>query len=273
MSQAPLPPSFKPGAPLGSQYSPRELARYQDNPLIPQGVSSELLNTRFGLTRETLDASAVRSHRRATEATQAGRIKDQLVQLTEDPADPNSPIVAADEGVRANPDPEKMATLKPVFAANGTTTAGNSSQVSDGAAALLIASRAYAKQHGLKPRARFVSTAVAAADPVIQFTAVLDSTRKALKEAGLSINDIDLFEVNEAFGGVPLMFQQEFGVPDDRLNVNGGSIAIGHPLGSTGARMLTDLLYELERRGGRYGLQTICEASGTANTTIIERLA
>jgi len=273
MSQAPLPPSFKPGAPLGSQYSPRELARYQDNPLIPQGVSSELLNTRFGLTRETLDASAVRSHKRATEAIQAGRIKDQLVHLTEDPADPNSPVVAADEGVRANPDPEKMATLKAVFAANGTTTAGNSSQVSDGAAALLIASRAYAKKHGLKPRARFVSTAVAAADPVIQFTAVLDSTRKALKESGLTINDIDLFEVNEAFGGVPLMFQQEFGIPDDRLNVNGGSMAIGHPLGSTGARMLTDLLYELERRGGRYGLQTICEASGTANTTIIERLA
>ena len=190
MSQAPLPPSFKPGAPLGSQYSPRELARYQDNPLIPQGVSSELLNSRFGLTREVLDASAVRSHKRAAEAIQAGRIKDQLVHLTEDPADPNSPVVAADEGVRANPDPEKLATLKTVFAANGTTTAGNSSQISDGAAALLIASRAYAKQHGLKPRARFVSTAVAAADPVIQFTAVLDSTRKALKESGLSINDI-----------------------------------------------------------------------------------
>jgi len=215
----------------------------------------------------------VRSHKRAAEAIQAGRIKDQLVHLTEDPADPNSPVVAADEGVRANPDPEKLATLKAVFAANGTTTAGNSSQISDGAAALLIASRAYAKKHGLKPRARFVSTAVAAADPVIQFTAVLDSTRKALKESGLTINDIDLFEVNEAFGGVPLMFQQEFGIPDDRLNVNGGSMAIGHPLGSTGARMLTDLLYELERRGGRYGLQTICEASGTANTTIIERLA
>ena len=272
MSQAPLPPSFKPGAPLGSQYSPRELARYQDNPLIPQGASSELMNKRFGLTREALDAFAVRSHRRATEASQAGRVKDQLVRLTEDPADPDSPVVAADEGVRADPNPEKMATLKAVFAADGATTAANSSQISDGAAALLIASRAYAKQHGLKPRARFVSTAVAAADPVIQFTAVLDATRKALKESGLTLDDIDLFEVNEAFGGVPLMFQQEFGILDDRLNVNGGSIAIGHPLGSTGARMLTDLLCELERRGGRYGLQTICEASGTANATIIERL-
>lgn len=158
MSQAPMPPSFKPGAPLGSQYSPSELARYQDNPLIPQGASSELMNKRFGLTREALDAFAVRSHRRATEASQAGRVRDQLVRLTEDPADPDSPIVAADEGVRADPNPEKMATLKGVFAADGATTAANSSQISDGAAALLIASRAYAKQYGLKPRARFVST-------------------------------------------------------------------------------------------------------------------
>ncbi|MDO8332697.1 MAG: thiolase family protein, partial [Pseudomonas sp.] len=202
----------------------------------------ELMNKRFGLTREALDAFAVRSHRRAIAASQAGRVQDQLVRLNEDPADPDSPIVTADEGMRADPNPEKMATLKPVFAADGATTAANSSQISDGAAALLIASRAYAKQHGLAPRARFVSTAVAAADPVIQFTAVLDATRKALKESGLSLADIDLFEVNEAFGGVPLMFQQEFRIPDDRLNVNGGSVAIGHPLGSTGARMLTDLL-------------------------------
>ncbi|WP_298431219.1 thiolase family protein [Ottowia sp.] len=272
MSRAPMPPSFRPGAPLGSQYSPRELARYQDNPLLAQGASSELMNERFGLTREALDAFSVRSHQRAHEAAQAGRFRDQLVRLTEDPADPASPVVASDEGVRADPNAEKMATLKAIFAADGATTAANSSQISDGAAALLIASRAYADKHGLKPRARFVSTAVAAADPVIQFTAVLDATRKALDEAGLSVGDIDLFEVNEAFAGVPLMFQQEFGIPDERLNVNGGSVAIGHPLGSTGARMLTDLLCELERRGGRYGLQTICEASGTANTTIIERV-
>ncbi|WP_454862602.1 thiolase family protein [Paraburkholderia fungorum] len=272
MSQAPMPPSFMPGAPLGMQYSPRELTRYRDNPLLPQGASSELMNRRFDLTREQLDAFGARSHRRAAAATEAGRFYEQLVRLTEDPADPDSPIVAVDEGVRADPNLEKMAALKPVFAADGATTAANSSQISDGAAALLIASRAYAEQHGLKPRARFVSTAVAAADPVIQFTAVLDATRKALQESGLTIADIDLFEVNEAFGGVPLMFQQEFDIPDDRLNVNGGSVAIGHPLGSTGARMLTDLLCELERRSARYGLQTICEASGTANTTIIERL-
>ena len=254
------------------QYSPRELARYQSTPLTPQGVSSELMNKRFGLTRETLDAFAVRSHQRAHQAAQAGNFSAQLVRLTEDPSDPNSALISVDEGVRPDTSLEKIAKLKPVFADNGGTTAANASQLSDGASALMIASRGYAEQHGLRPRARFVSTAVAAADPVIQFTAVLDSTRKALEEAGLGLDDIDLFEVNEAFGGVPLMFQQEFGIPDDRLNVNGGSIAIGHPLGSTGARMLTDLLCELERRGGRYALQTICEASGTANTTIIERL-
>jgi len=272
MSRAPMPPSFKPGAPLGAQYSPLELARFRATPLLAQGDSSELMNQRFGLTREALDAYSVRSHQRAHAAWQAGRFAGQLVRIAADPSDPDSPLVDVDEGVRADPDPQKMATLKTIFAADGATTAANSSQISDGAAALLIASRAYAELHGLKPRARFLSTAVAGADPVIQFTAVLDATRKALQEAGLQLADIDLFEVNEAFAGVPLMFQKEFGIPDEKLNVNGGSVAIGHPLGSTGARMLTDLLYELERRGGRYGLQTICEASGTANTTIIERL-
>lgn len=272
MSRVPMPPSFKPGAPLGAQYSPLELARYQATPLLAQGDSSELMNQRFGLTREALDAYSVRSHQRAHAAWQAGRFAGQLVRIAADPSDPDSPLVDVDEGVRADPDPQKMATLKTIFAADGATTAANSSQISDGAAALLLASRGYAERHGLKPRARFVSTAVAGADPVIQFTAVLDATRKALQEAGLRVADIDLFEVNEAFAGVPLMFQQEFGIPDEKLNVNGGSVAIGHPLGSTGARMLTDLLVELESRGARYGLQTICEASGTANTTIIERL-
>lgn len=272
MSRAPTPPSFVPGAPLGPQYSPRMLARYADNPLMPQGPSSELMNRRFHLTREALDAFSARSHERAAAAWAEGRFSQQLVHLREDPEDPESPEITVDQGVRAHPDRKKMATLKPVFGADGVTTAANASQISDGAAALLLASRAYAEQHGLKARARFVTAVAAGADPVIQFTAVLDATHKALKKAGLSIKDIDLFEVNEAFAGVPLMMQQEFGIPDDKLNVNGGSVAIGHPLGSTGARMLTDLLCELERRGARYGLQTICEASGTANTTIIERL-
>ena len=271
MSQVPMPPSLQPGAPLGPQYSPRELARY-DGGLMAQGPSSELMNSRFDLDRDDLDAFSRRSHQRAHAATVGGRFSEQMVPLRRDPLDDDSEPVTADEGIREHLDAEKMASLRTVFAADGRTTAANSSQLSDGAAALLIAERGYARAHGLTPRARFVVQSVAAADPVIQFTAILDATHKALQRSGLDIADIDLFEVNEAFAGVPLMFRREFGIPDDALNVNGGSVAIGHPLGSTGARMLTDLLCELERRGARYGLQTICEAHGTANTTIIERL-
>ncbi|QYA99621.1 thiolase family protein (plasmid) [Rhodococcus sp. USK10] len=271
MSQVSIPAAFMPGAPLGPQYAPLELARYDGN-LVAQGAASELLNSKFDISRDALDEFSMRSHQRAFAATQAGRFRDQLVPITADPLDPSAPTIDADEGIRERIDPAKIASLRTIFAADGSTTAANSSQVSDGAAALLIADRGYAERHGLLPRARFLAMAAAAADPVIQFTAVLDATRKALKQAGLGPDDIDLFEVNEAFAGVPLTVQREFGIPDDKLNVNGGSIAIGHPLGSTGARMLTDLLCELERTGKRYGLQTICEAGGTANATIIERI-
>ncbi|MFE3189434.1 thiolase family protein [Nocardia sp. NPDC059240] len=271
MSQVPMPDAMIPGAPLGPQYSPRELARY-DGRLVAQGASSELMNTKFALSREALDDYSARSHERALAATRAGRFAAQLVPLTVDPDDPWGPMIEADEGIREHLDRAKMAALTTVFAADGRTTAANSSQLSDGAAALLIADREFAVRHGLVPRARFRALSVAGADPVIQFTAILDATHKALTRSGLSVDEIDLFEVNEAFAGVPLMFQQEFGVPDERLNVNGGSVAIGHPLGSTGARMLTDLLHELERTGTNIGLQTICEATGTANSTIIERI-
>lgn len=271
MSQVPMPPAMTPGAQLGPQYSPRELARY-DGGLMAQGLSSELMNSRFGFTRAELDEFGMRSHQRAAAATADGRFRDQLVPIHTDPADDASPLVDRDEGIREELDPAKVAALRTVFAEDGMTTAANSSQISDGAAALLIASREFAEEHGLTPRARFRALSVAADDPIIQFTAILEATRKAFKRSGLSVDDIDLFEVNEAFAGVPLMFQREFGVPDSKLNVNGGSVAIGHPLGSTGARMLTDLLYELERSGGRLGLQTICEATGTANATIIERI-
>ena len=271
MSQVTMPGEFMPGAPLGPQYGTFELERYNGR-LMAQGPSSELMNERFELSREALDAYSVRSHKRAFAATRAGAFDRQMVPITADPDDADGPCITADEGIREHPDARKMASLKTVFAEDGRTTAANASQISDGAAALLIADREYAQRQGLEPRARFRAMAVAAADPVIQFTAVLDATRKALKVAGLSVTDIDLFEVNEAFAGVPLMFQREFDIPDEKLNVNGGSVAIGHPLGSTGARMLTDLLCELERSGKRLGLQTICEAHGTANTTIIERV-
>ncbi|MFC9834955.1 thiolase family protein [Rhodococcus sp. NPDC127530] len=271
MSQVPMPAAMVPGAPLGPHYSPRELARY-DGTLVAQGPSSELMNEKFDLGRAALDAFSASSHRRALAATRAGKFRKQLVPVRVNPDDPASALVDRDEGIREHLDRDKMASLKTVFAADGRTTAANSSQLSDGAAALLIADRAFAERHGLVPRARFRALSVAGADPVLQFTAVLDATRKALEFSGLGVDDIDLFEVNEAFAGVPIMFAQEFGVPDDKLNVNGGSVAIGHPLGSTGARMLTDLLCELERTGVSVGLQTICEATGTANTTIIERI-
>jgi acetyl-CoA C-acetyltransferase len=271
MSRVPMPSAFQPGAPLGPQYGPLELARY-DGGMVAQGAASELLNERFDLDRQVLDEFSVRSHQRALAATRAGKFRDQMVPITTDPHNPSGPTIDADEGIREHLDPVKMASLKTIFAADGRTTAANSSQISDGAAALLIADREFAERNGLTPRARFRAMSVAAADPIIQFTAVLDATRHALKRSGLSVDDIDLFEVNEAFAGVPLMFQREFGIPDDKLNVNGGSVAIGHPLGSTGARMLTDLLCELEGTGKRIGLQTICEATGTANATILERI-
>ena len=271
MSQVETPAAFQPGAALGPQYGPLELERY-DGKLMAQGPSSELMNERFGLTREDLDAFSARSHDRASVATRDGAFADQMVALTADPHSPDGRRITVDEGIREHIDVEKIAGLRPVFAEDGRTTAANSSQISDGAAALLITDRDYADRHGLTPRAKFRAMSVAAADPIVQFTAVLDATYKALKAAGIAVEEIDLFEVNEAFAGVPLMFQREFGIPDEKLNVNGGSIAIGHPLGSTGARMLTDLLCELERSGKRLGLQTICEAHGTANTTIIERI-
>ena len=265
MNAIPISAAMYAGEPYGFSNpfntSPGWIARYGDG-LLNQINSAEMIAQKWGLSRAEMEAFAVASHQRAQAAWDHGWFDAEVAPMAE---------LDKDETIRPQTTMEGLAGLRTVQD-GGIITAGISSQNCDGAAALLIASRAYAEQHGLKPRARFVSTAVAAADPVIQFTAVLDATRKALKESGLSLDDIDLFEVNEAFGGVPLMFQQEFGILDERLNVNGGSVAIGHPLGSTGARMLTDLLCELERRGGRYGLQTICEASGTANTTIIERL-
>lgn len=177
-----------------------------------------------------------------------------------------------DEGVRLNPSLERMAALQPAFPGLDLITAGNSSQMSDGASATLIASAAMAAQLGLRPRARFVSFAAVGVDPVSMLTGPIPATHKALERAGLTVADIDLFEINEAFAPVVMAWQKETGAPWDRVNVNGGAIALGHPLGATGTRVLTTLLHELERREGRYGLISICEGGGMANATIIERL-
>lgn len=246
--------------------------------LTGQGEAAERLVDRWQLTRAELDAFAVESHRRAAAAASAGWFDKEIAPvpvaaLREKSLEGDAPLFAADETIRPGTAAEKLATLKASFRAEGgRVTAGNASQISDGAAVLLLMSAAAADRLRVKPRARIRAFTTVGSDPTLMLTGPIEATRRVLKQAGLTKDDIDLFEVNEAFAGVPLMFQQEFGILDERLNVNGGSVAIGHPLGSTGARMLTDLLCELERRGGRYGLQTICEASGTANTTIIERL-
>lgn len=266
MSRVDLGPLFNPEQGLGPWYGEQALARYDGN-LCAQGPSAELVARRWGLAREELDAYSAESHRRAHAATEAGRFAHQMV-----PLDGRDGPMTRDEGIRATVDLAKMASLRPVFASDGVLTGGNSSQISDGAAAVLVADRSTAEAAGLRPRATVRAMAVAGGDPLLQFTAILDATRKALQAAGLTMDDIDRVEVNEAFAVVPLLFQREFGVGGERLNVNGGSIAIGHPIGSTGARMITDLLEELERCGGRYGLLTVCEGGGMANTTILERI-
>ena len=272
MSRVDLGPLFNPGGGMGDWYGERLLARYDGN-LPAQGPSAELVATTYGLTREQLDAFSITSHERAFAATEAGYFAGQLVALDGLSADGTvTPGMARDEGIRPHVYPEKLAGLRPVFAPDGVITAGNASQMSDGAAALLVAERSAAEAAGMRPRARIVSMAVAGDDPRLQFTAVVPATRKALDQAGLTIGDIDLVEVNEAFAPVPLLWQAELGYPADQLNVNGGAIAIGHALGSTGGRLLTQLVNELERRVARYGLLTICEAAGMANATIIERL-
>ncbi|QUE77308.1 thiolase family protein [Stutzerimonas stutzeri] len=246
--------------------------------LTSQGEASERMADKWSLSREALDDYAFESHQRAAKAADAGYFDSQIVSvpvellrehsLTEPAAD-----LAADETIRRDTSREKLSTLRTSFRPeNGRITAGNSSQISDGAAALLLMSSDTAKQLGLKARARIRAFVTVGADPTLMLTGPIEATKKVLDKADLSIGDIDLFEVNEAFASVPLAWMQETGVPHDKLNVNGGAIALGHPLGASGARLMTTLLNELERRGARYGLQAICCAGGLGTATIIERL-
>ncbi|GLP76839.1 acetyl-CoA acetyltransferase [Mycobacterium antarcticum] len=262
MSRVPLGELFDPSLGPGPWYGQRSQMRYHGG-LGAQGPAAEAVIQKWGLTREELDDFSAESHRRADAATEAGFFADHLVGIDG---------LTRDEGIRSDIDRAKMWTLRTVFADDGAITAANSSQISDGAAALLIADEDGARTAGLRPKAAIRAMTVAADDPVLQFTAVLPAARSALDRAGLSIEDIDRVEVNEAFACVPVLFAKEFRIGFDRLNVNGGSIAIGHPLGSTGARMMTDLVYELHRSGSRYGMLTICEGGGMANCTIIERI-
>ena len=245
--------------------SPRIQALYN---IIPQGLSAEMVAEQWGIKREELDEYSAQSHERAGRAIAEGRFTREIAPLTL----PDGSVFDTDEGVRVPVNREKMAALAPSFKPDGVVTAANSSQISDGAAALMIMSEARAKALGLKPRARIVATALAGVDPTIMLTGPIPATQRVLKKAGLKLDQIDLFEINEAFASVVLAWQQELDADLSRVNVNGGAIAIGHPLGASGARLMTGLVNILEQRGGRYGLQTMCEGGGMANATVIERL-
>ncbi len=261
-----------PGLPFGA----RMLERYSQG-LVPQGISAEMIAEKWGISRTELAELSLESHARAARATEEGRFDDQIISVEITREDGTKELITKDEGIRWDTSLEKLANLQPAFKGDGVVTAGNSSQISDGAAAILVMSEDKAKELGMKPMARFVSFAMVGTDPVLMLTGPIPATEKALDRAGLSIDDIDLFEVNEAFASVPIAWRMEYGGTDptalwDKTNVNGGAIAIGHPLGASGARVMNSLLWELERTGGRYGLQTMCEGGGMANATIIERI-
>jgi acetyl-CoA acyltransferase len=254
-----------PGLPFGNKLNERYAPA---GGLVPQGISAELIADKWNLSREELDAYSVQSHQRAARAIEEGRFEKEILAVT----GADGGVFDRDEGVRPDSNVEKLATLKPAFKPDGKVTAGNSSQISDGAAALLIMSEEKANELGLRPRARFHAFALAGVDPVTMLTGPIPATEKVLERAKLQLSDIDLIEINEAFASVVLAWEKEHHPDMTKVNVNGGAIALGHPLGCSGAKLMTTLLNELERTGGRYGLQTMCEGGGMANATIIERL-
>jgi acetyl-CoA acetyltransferase family protein len=275
MTRVPMGASAQNGP--GFPFSQQLMDRFN---LIPQGLSAEMINEKWGISRDELDRVGFRSQTLAARATAEGVFEREIVGV--DIKTENGPeTMTTDEGIRES-SLEKLASLKPAFdPEKGKVTAANSSQITDGAAVVVIASAEKAEQLGLRPRARFHAYALAASDPVIMLTAPIPATQKVLKRAELTLDQMDVIEINEAFASVVVAWAREVGInPDEilsgdgdkRVNPNGGAIAIGHPLGASGARLMTTLLHELERRGGRFGLQTMCEGGGMANATIIERL-
>jgi acetyl-CoA acyltransferase len=278
MSRVPMGSNVLPGT---DPFGPGVAARYPDG-LVPQGISAELIAAKWNLNRAELDEFSVASHAHAATAANDGLFTNEIVPVAVTAADGSKVLVERDEGIRPNTTVEVLAGLRPAFYDAGTAerfpqirwtvTAGNSSQINDGAAALLIMSAERAQQLGLTPLVRLHSFAVAADDPLMMLTAIIPATDKVLRTAGLSLADIDLFEVNEAFASVVLAWQRETGADLDKVNVHGGAIAIGHPLGASGARIMTTLVHAMHAREARWALQTMCEAGGLANATILERL-
>jgi acetyl-CoA acyltransferase len=262
MTRVPMFSNVSPGP--GRTYGEKMRERFGvAEDVINQGVSADIIARQWGFDREYLDSLSVESHRRASLARSEGRFEREIVEVGG---------LARDEGIRPDTTLETLAKLKPAFGEDGLHTAGNSSQITDGAAALLMMSADRAEELGIRPRARIVEMVLAADDPVLMLTAPWPATFKVLARAGLSVDDIDLFEVNEAFASVLGAWMHETGVDHARVNPNGGAMALGHPVGCSGTRLMVTMLHELERTGGRYGLQTMCEGGGMANATIIERL-
>ena len=260
---------------LGLPFGPRVTARYAaQGGLVNQGISAEMIADRWDLSREDLDRYSVESHRRAARATAEGRFETEIVPVPVLDADgePTGEVLTADEGIRPDSSLEALANLKPAFKPDGKITAGNSSQITDGASAVLIMSEERANALGLVPKARFCAFALAGVDPVTMLTGPIPATRAVLERAKRSLDDIDLVEINEAFAPVVLAWEKELRPDMARVNVNGGAIALGHPLGASGGKLMATLVHELERTGGRLGLLTMCEGGGLANATVIERL-
>ncbi|MCA2243217.1 thiolase family protein [Mycobacterium sp. WUMAC-067] len=263
MSRVPLGSARASGMP----YGPKVLARYDDFS-FNQCLSAEMIAKKWGFSRTRLDEYSVESHERAAAAQDGGAFTDQIVPVFVDGAENN--VVAADEGVRRGSSVEKLAALKPAFAEDGVIHAGNSSQISDGAAALLVTTAEMAVELGLTPIVRYLAGAVTGADPVLMLTGPIPATEKVLSKAGVALSEVGVFEVNEAFAPVPLAWLAETGADPARMNPLGGAIALGHPLGASGAVLMTRMAYHMRDNGIRYGLQTMCEGGGTANATLVE---
>ncbi|MDA8399099.1 MAG: thiolase family protein [Actinomycetota bacterium] len=260
---------------LGFPFSAWLSSRYEERGgLVGQGISAEMIADQWDLSREDLDAFSVRSQERAAVATEEGRFRKEIipVNVRDESGQETGEVLDADEGIRPGTTVEVLGNLKPAFKENGKVTAGNSSQITDGASAVLIMSEERANQLGLRPRARVHAFAVLGVDPITMLTGPIPATRKVLEKAKLSLEDIDLIEINEAFASVVLAWEKELHPDMSKVNVNGGAIALGHPLGASGGKLMATLLNELERTGSRWGLQTMCEGGGMANATIIERL-